>query len=176
MKKLTPELKKEIVALTIQTYQEEQEKQQKLIHNKKLRNTKLLLINYRGLVAHSESAIYEASQCDEDVYDILSLMSGRKSEQELYVESIKKSAGRTKLILEHIKKALIDYQMYCVRSKKEEEMRRCRTINRLYINPEPWEVQDIAADENVDVSTVYKDVKEAIRRLTPRIFGIDGLI
>ena len=174
--KLTPELKKEIVELTIKTYQEELEKQKKMAHDKKLRNTKLLLANYRGLVAHSNSAIYEASQCDEDVYDILCLMSGRKPDQELYVESIKKSAGRTKLILEHIRKALEDYELYCIRSKKEEEMRRCRTLKRLYIEDEPWEIQDIANEEMVDVSTVYKDIKEAIRRLTPRIFGIDGLI
>lgn len=174
--KLTPELKKEIVELTIETYQEELEKQKKMAHDKKLRNTKLLLANYRGLVSHSNSAIYEASQCDEDVYDILCLMSGKKSDQELYVESIKKSAGRTKLILEHIRKAIEDYEMFCIRSKKEEEMRRCRTLKRLYIDDEPWEIQDIANDEMVDVSTVYKDVKEAIRRLTPRIFGIDGLI
>lgn len=35
--------------------------------------------------------------------------------------------------------------------------------------------QDIAADEHVDVRTVYNDMNEAISALTPRIFGIDGL-
>ena len=125
-------------------------------------------MNYRGLLAYSESAIFEASQCDEDVYDILSLMSGKPSEQELYVESIKKSAGRTKLIIEHIKKAISDYEDFCVRTGRAEEMRRVRTIRRLSI-------ADIAKDEVVDVSTVYKDIKEAEKRLTPRLFGIDGI-
>lgn len=173
---LTPAMRKEIVELTIKTYQEEMERQRKLAHDKRLRNTKLLLINYRGLLSHSESAIYEASQCDEDVYDVLYMMTGGKTDQQLYVDSIKKSAGRTKLILEHIKRAIDDYERYCVRTGKEEEMRRCRTIKRMYIEDDPWEVQDIAERELVDVSTVYKDIKEAIRRLTPRIFGIDGLI
>lgn len=172
---LTPALKKEIVELTIKTYQDEVERQRKLVHDKKLHNTKLLLINYRGLMAHSDSAIYEASQCDEDVYDILSMMSGGRSENQLYVESIKKSVGRTRLILEHIRKALDDYETFCVRSHKEEEMRRFRVIKHLYIDEEAWSPQEIADDESVDVSTVYKDVKEAVRRLTPRIFGVDGL-
>ena len=161
--------------MVIETYNKEIEIQRKRSFDKRLRNTRLLLENYRGFVAFSDGAIYEASQCDEDVYDILSLMSGKPSEQELYVESIKKSAGRTKLIIEHIKKALADYEAYCKRSKREEDMRRYRTIRRLYIDDENWNAQDIAADELLDISTVYKDIKEATKCLTPRIFGIDGL-
>lgn len=172
---LTPGLKKEIVELVIKTYREEVERQHRLQFDKRLRNTKLLLVNYRGLLAYSESAIFEASQCDEDVYDILSLMSGKSSEQELYVESIKKSAGRTKLIIEHIKRAISDYEAYCVRTRRSEEMRRLRTVKRLYIDDDAWTVTEIAKDELVDVSTVYKDIKEAEKRLTPRLFGIDGI-
>lgn len=172
---LTPALKKEIVELAIATYKKESEKQRKIAADKMLHNTKVLMINYRGLLAHSESAIYEASQCDDDVYDILSLMAGKQSEKELYVESIKRSAAKTKLIIEHIKRAIDDYEMYCIRSKRDEEMRRFRTVKRLYIEQDAWTVQDIAQDELVDISTVYKDIKEAIKRLTPRIFGIEGL-
>ena len=40
---------------------------------------------------------------------------------------------------------------------------------------ETMTAQDIAADEHVDVRTVYNDMNEAISALTPRIFGIDGL-
>lgn len=173
--KLSPEEKREIVELVIEVYKKEIEGQRKKAYDKRLRNTRLLLENYRGFLAFSDGAIYEASQCDEDVYDILSLMSDRPSNHEMYVESIKKSAGRTKLIIEHIRKALADYQNYCMRSGKDEEMRRCRTIYRLYIEDENWDAQQIAAAETVDISTVYKDVKEATKRLTPRIFGIDGI-
>lgn len=172
---LSPEMKKEIVELTIETYNREIENQRKKQYDRKLRNTRLLLEHYREFVGLSERAVYEASQCDEDVYDILSLMSGRPSEQEMQVESIKKSAMRTTLILEHVRKALEDYETYCKRSKRDEEMRRFRTVCRLYIEEEPWDVQMVAADESIDISTVYKDIKEATRRLTPRIFGIDGL-
>ena len=172
---LTPELKREIVELAIETYNNEIENQRKRQFDRKLRNTRLLLEHYREFVALSEKAVYEASQCDEDVYDILSLMSGKPSEQEMQVESIKKSAVRTTLILEHVRRALEDYESYCKRSKRDEEMRRFRTIHRLYIGEELWYPADIAEAETIDISTVYKDIKEATRRLTPRIFGIDGL-
>ncbi|MBQ6672118.1 MAG: hypothetical protein IJM73_02720 [Spirochaetales bacterium] len=174
---LTPTMKKEIVELVIETYQKEQEKARKAIMDRKLYNTRLLLINYRGLAANCESAIYEASQCEEDVYDILeNLMSGRTTETTIRVESIRQSAAKTKVMIEHINKALEDYEEYCLRSNKDEEKRRCRVIKALYVTPEPLTAEEIAAQENLDISTVYKDVKAATRRLTPRIFGVDGLL
>ena len=54
-------------------------------------------------------------------------------------------------------------------------MRRFRTIRRFYIDIDAWDAQEIAKAEVVDISTVYKDIKEATKRLTPRIFGIDGI-
>lgn len=164
-----------IVEQTIKTYNEQQEMTRKKVHDKKLYKTKLLLEHYRELLAQSDNAIYEASQCDEDVYDVLTMLTGQRSGEKLYIESIKRNAVRTRLMLEHVRKALDDYEIYCKRTKKDEEMRRYRTITRLYIEEEPWECQDIAAEEMVDVSTVYKDVKAAIKRLSPRIFGVDVL-
>ena len=82
---LTPEMKREIVELAIETYNNEIENQRKRQFDRKLRNTRLLLEHYREFVALSEKAVYEASQCDEDVYDILSLMLGKPSEQEMQV-------------------------------------------------------------------------------------------
>ena len=82
---LTPELRKEIVELTIETYNNEIENQRKKQFDRKLRNTRLLLEHYREFVALSKKAVYEASQCDEDVYDILSLMSGKPSDRKSVV-------------------------------------------------------------------------------------------
>lgn len=177
--KLSPELIREITETVIDIWDEKREKElealRKRVSDRKLRNTRLLLEHYRSFVALSDGAIFRASQCDEDVYDILSLMSGKPSEQEMEVESIKQSAVRTKLMMEHIKKALDDYEAYCIRTKRAEEMRRWRTIKALYVDDEGLEAEDIAERECVDVSTVYKDIKAATRRLTPRIFGIDGI-
>ncbi len=172
---LTEEQMKEIVALVIETHRKEQEAQRKKAFDRRLHNTRLLLINYRGLLANSERSVYEALQCDEDVYDILSLMTGKASENEVYVESIKRSAAKTALIIEHIKRAVADYGEFCKRSGKREEVRRWRTVMRLYIDDEAWTPEEVALAENLDVSVIYKDVKAAVKRLAPRIFGIDGI-
>ena len=51
---LTPELRKEIVELTIETYNNEIENQRKKQFDRKLRNTRLLLEHYREFVALSK--------------------------------------------------------------------------------------------------------------------------
>lgn len=176
---LTPELKKEIIELTtmtaIRAYHSEADKQMKVQLDKRIHNTKLLLKNYRDLKIHSEDSVYEASKADESAYEILSAMSDRDP-NENYVESIKRSVGRTVIILNHVDEMLRIYEISCKRSQRPEDMRRYTTIYRLYIDTErEWSPQDVADDENVDLTTVYRDVKEAVRRLTALIFGIDGL-
>ena len=77
--------------------------------------------------------------------------------------------------MEHVREMLTLYKLSCERSDKPEDKRRYRTIERLYLLKEPWSAQEIAEEEGIDISTVYKDLNEAVRRLTALIFGIDGL-
>ena len=171
---LSQDMMKSIVSLTIETYKEMREKDRKHEIDRKLHNTRLLLENYRSFISFDANAVYDAAKCNEDVYEILSLMSGNPSKEELYVESIKRSVGRTKLIIAHINRALESYKDYCVSSGKPEELRRYRIIQTYYLDNEIVDPQTIADNENIDISTVYKDIKEGIKRLTPRIFGVDG--
>lgn len=177
---LTPGMVKAVIALAvsegIKAYHKEADTQQKLAMSKKLRNTKLLLKNFLELEAHSENSVFELSQVqDDEVYDILEMMSGRCSETDMQVESIKKSAGRTRLIVEHVREMLRLYEISCERSNKPEDKRRYRTIERMYLLKTPCSAQDIADTEGIDISTVYKDLNEGMRRLTALIFGVDGL-
>ena len=174
-KTLSQEMMKEITEYVIDCYHEEQEKNKQLRYDKRLRNTKMLLRNYRELVSHSENAIYEASQVeDEDLFDILEMMSSDTGNQ-YYVESIKISAARTRLIIEHVKEMLALYEIYCNRSPKPEDKRRYRTIYALYIADEPKTYEQIAEEESVEPRTVYRDVSAAVEKLTFLIFGIDGM-
>ena len=52
-----------------------------------------------------------------------------------------------------------------------EELRRYRTIYDLYIAPEPKTQQQIADEEHVDLSTVFRDQKAGISKLSALIFG-----
>lgn len=177
---LTPAMVKAVTELAVQegikAYHREAEGQRRVAMDKRLRNTKLLLKNFRELEAHSDNAVFELAKVqDGDLFDILDLMTRDSSDLDMQVESIKSSVGRTQLIVEHVREMLTLYKISCDRSDKPEDKRRYRTIERLYLREEPWIAQEIADEEGIDISTVYKDLNEAVRRLTALIFGIDGL-
>ena len=173
-KKLTPELMKEIVGYTVETHNEEIEKERKRQYNKKLRNTKLLLKNYRQIVNHSKNAIFEAAQIEDEVFsDVLEAMGS--SGGEYYIKSIRASAIRTRLMIEHINAMLEIYRKYCEQSDSVEDIRRLKVIDGLYIKEPAQTAKQIAEAENVDIRTIYRDVNIAIEKITFLLFGIDGL-
>ena len=173
--RLSDEHIQRIVEMTLEIQKQKEAEERKARYDRRFMNTKLLLKNFRAFADMENSSIYEASQCSDDAYEILSTMFDQPSMDELRVESIKKSAGRTKIIMEHVRAALDSYAKHCERTGRPEDMRRYRTVCRLFIDEEVWTAQDIAKDEHVDVRTVYNDMNEGISALTPRIFGIDGL-
>ena len=176
-KKIDHETMKEIADIVIEKYKEEVERAKKTKFDKRLRNTKLLLRNFRELSQHSDSAIYEAAQVqDESLAEILEMMSGNFSgDNELYIDSIKKSSARTGIIIEHVREMMMLYESYCDRSQKPEDKRRYRTVNSLYIDETPKNVQQIAREEAIDERTVYKDVDAACEKLSALIFGVEWL-
>ena len=154
----------------------EQERQQdrREMADRRLRNTKLLLRNYRLFKAHVENAVYE-KVCDESPQDILEdlMMPGR--DNTLFVESIKKSAARTAIIVEHMETMMRIYQAYCVTSGADDDLRRWRVVNGLYINDPRQSVAELAKAEGVVERTIYKDVDSACEKIAALMFGIDGL-
>lgn len=151
----------------------ERQKERESRYDRRLGNTKLLLENYRMFKEHCSRAIFDASQLDENAIDILDLMWGRDGKN--FVESIKKSAQRTQIILRHIDEMLDAYAGLCQLSGREEEMRRMRSVFALYIDNPGKTIQEISELENVNTSTVYRDISIATEKLTGLIFGLDGL-
>lgn len=141
--------------------------------DRRLRNTKLLLRNYRMFKEHCDNAVYEVEQLDESVYDILDTLTG--SDSTLFVESIKQSVARTVTIVKHIDVMLQLYETYCYRIGSPEEDRRYRVIKALYIDENPPEIDELAEQENIAKRTIYKDIDSACERLSALIFGIDGI-
>lgn len=160
--------------VALDTIEKEKHKSARERRDRRLRNTKLLLRNYRMLKAHCQNAVYQASQLEKNV-DILDLMEHVFSQDELYVESVKRSAERTYLIVSHIDEMLRLYEIYCFTSDKPEDRRRFNTVHALYIDEAVMTVPEIAEKEGIDTRTVYKDIDAAAEKLTALIFGIDGL-
>jgi len=142
-------------------------------HDKRLRNTKLLLKNYQMLKDHCQLSVSNLQQLSNtenaiDVLDSIELL-----DSSTYVNAIKRSTTRTFIILKHIEDMLVLYQIYCNRSGKDEDQRRYRVMHKHYV--EQRKIEDIAAGENIDRRTCYRDIDDACEKLSALIFGIDGL-
>ncbi len=158
--------------VAIEEASKERERYVKGEANRRLHDTKKLLRIYRELKAHSDSSIYEMSQIiDEDIFDVLALMTSGRKDPEIEVESIKNSTVRTRIIIEHIDTMLNLYTQRCNRYGRLEECRRDRVIRAMFIDEPPLNAQEIAGIEQVDLRTVYKDVDAACEKLAAYIFG-----
>ena len=151
----------------------EYEKRSRSRFDRRLRNTRLLLNHYAMLVEHSNHSISSVKQLEEneDAFDILDSID--ELDNETYIQSIKRSATRTRIILEHVNEMVSLYEIYCERSGKQEDPRRCRVLKAKFFDCES--TADIAKFENIDDRTVRRDIGEAVKTLSALIFGIDGL-
>ncbi len=180
---LTPEQLKEIYeeaaaigakeALNI--FEKERKKEYNNRKNRRLRNTKLLLKNYHMLKEHAENSVFGRTQMEESALDILESMMSIY-DNEVIIESIKRSATRTAVIVSHIETMFGLYATYCDNSQTREiDMRRYEVIWDMYMAENILSVKEIAEKQHMSKDTIYMDLKVAIERLTALIFGVDGL-
>lgn len=152
----------------------ERKKQDKKYTDRRLHNTKLLLKNYRLLKMSVGNAIYAKHQMGESAADILSGLMNM-CDDEIMIESIKRSTARTAVIVAHIEQMLKLYKIYCRESKKECEKRRYGIIRDYYVSEEKVSIGQIAKKQGLARQTVYNDISGAERALAALLFGIDGL-
>lgn len=167
----------EISAKTaIEAYKEEHERVQKERSTRIQNNAKKLVSNYRRFKEMANKSVFDADTSEDlTLKDIIEMMSGRSRDTDLEVLSIKQKAARTKLILEHIDTMLSVYKKQCEMSADPEEARRWNIIYGLYISDEPKSIQQLADEECITVSTVYRDCDKAYKKLAILFFGIDGM-
>ena len=145
-----------------------QRKSEKEKIDRRLHNTDLLLRNYRTLKASYENAVYKSKE-GEVLEDIMTM-----KDDKVIVESIKTSAKRTAIMVQHIDKMLDVYRIYCSKLS-EKDKRRYKIIKALYISKTPMTIAEISKKFSVSKVTVYEDIKIAKERLSSLFFGIDGL-
>ena len=134
-------------------------------HNKRLRNTRLLLKHYNHFKDHIDKAIYKGNAIDflDDI---------DKLDELIYINSIKNSVSRTNIIMSHVKAMLELYEIYCDKNGKIEQ-RRNRVLKNYYFKNE--KTSDIAIREDVDERTCLRDLRAAEDKLSALIFGIDSI-
>lgn len=159
-------------ATAISQYKAEQEAHRKSVTDKKFKNTKLLLRQYRALRDYAENAVFNASQLED--FDIIKLISGVTDSDKYKVESVQNQVAYTKTIMQHVETMLHIYKAKCLASGKDEVSRRWRVIETMYLEGDASpEVNAIAAKEMIDGRTVYKDIDKACDELSNLIFGLD---
>lgn len=159
----------------LKAYKEESERIQRENADRRLRNTKLLLRNYRMFKAHAENAVYSAQEVEDNAYDIIDLMSDRTSDSDIFVESIKCSVIRTVTIVNHVDTMLKLYETYCNNTHNPEDMRRWNVIKGVYMEDPPRTIKQLANDYVCTERTIYRDIDDACEKIAALIFGIDGV-
>jgi len=159
----------------LKTFEQERKKEYTGRADRRLRNTKLLLRNYRMLKEHAENSVFGRTQMKESALDILESMMSIYND-EVIIQSIKNSATRTAIIVSHIETMFRLYYSYCERSTKREiDLRRYQVVWDMYMAEEPLSAKEVAEKQNISMESVYSDLKIGIERLTALIFGVDGL-
>ena len=159
----------------LKTYVQERKKEQGKRADRRLRNTKLLLRNYHMLKEHAENSVFGRTQMEESALDILESMMGLY-DSEVIIESIKRSATRTAIIVSHIETMFGLYDAYCEKSSnKVIDRRRYDVIWEKYMAEPTLSVKEIATKHTMSKENVYSDLRVAEERMTALIFGVDGL-
>ena len=159
----------------VKAYEQERKKEHGKRTNKRLRNTKLLLRNYHMLKEHAENSVFGRTQMEESALDILESMMNMY-DNEVIIESIKRSATRTAIIVSHIETMFGLYDAYCEKSTNQDiDRRRYNVVWDKYMAEPVLTVKDIATKNNMSKENVYSDLRVAEERLTALIFGVDGL-
>lgn len=162
-------------SMATETVEKMHKKEEKERRDRRLHNTKLLLKNYRMLKIGCQKAVFKKESEHETTESVFEdIMSMRDEDDKVIVESIKKSAERTQIIINHVDKMLDVYRIHCSKCT-DREKRQYKVIKGLYIAKEKKTVSDLAREFNVSKVTIYEDIKIAEERISCLIFGIDGL-
>lgn len=161
-------------------YSQKKNRSSKEKYDRRLKNTNLLLKNYRNLVDHCEKAVHELA---EDILDteedanVISMFDEwyDLKDDKTIIESILKSKIRTSIILKHITTCVDFYKYKAINSNDLELQRRVKVVQYLFLDPIPKTYEEIADIEHISTVTVSRDRKKAISELAVLIFGIDGL-
>lgn len=162
--------------VALATVEKEQQKTRRGRKDRRLRNTKLLLKNYRLLKEHCEGAVFMDEQVeDESIVDFMAMMEEPGYSDKVFVESIGKSAARTQLIMQHIEKMMDIYKVISEQSGRKEDQRNYWIIWHFYVSDERLTIEEIADRFNVDRSTIYRAINSGTEILSALFFGIDGI-
>lgn len=154
----------ELINTAVKQAIREYSKEQKIEKRKKaLHNTKLLLKNYNKIKCSVEEAISEANQIDTDqvIYS---------DEEEVYINSIRKSKLKSLIVIAHIDKALEVIQEECTSKgipEKYEAFTSCFFGGMT--------CEEAAVEYNSSKQSISRWINDITKSISIQLFGIDGI-
>lgn len=155
----------------------EENLKEKITYDIKLKNTRLLLKNYRKFVSFCEQATVSEKELESaTVEDILDKLYCSAYDEVTIVQSILVSKKRTEIILTHIEKIINFYIFDSENSKNNEKNRRAHVLEDLYIKGKKQpRTSEIAKKYCISERQVNRDKNVAIEEIAVLMFGIDGI-
>lgn len=169
MKDKLPETWIKMIAKTVLDEREKQERKEvREKSDRRLRNTELLIKNYRKLSAHCENIPQQMNIIHQEIeLDIF--------EQKIDLNEIMKSKQKTKMMMDYVDAMLSAYKTLAYKSGIVTE-RRYKILYGMYISSEHVTPNDLMNLHNVERSTLYKDLRKAIEEFSIVLFGIDAYV
>ena len=138
-----------------------------------LEKTEKLLKNYRGLREHINNIKITKLEIKEaEETQIRHIMKNLFTDDELYFEKLYKSKANTEILVRFLENIFRAYKEECVGSTSLPEIRKRDLLENYYI--QGLSQQEILLDYPSQ-KTFYKDKRDLIEDLAPRICGVDGL-
>lgn len=157
---------------TIELHKQLKIQDEKEAKDKRLRNTKLLLKNYRDFRAYVnqvESNMLEKNNVTEEEMTIKDLLVRGED----IVKTIKQSTQRTIMMVEYINSSLDAFRYICESNPYRDTERQYEVLQLRYV--EGLTIDQIANKFGINERNVYKAIDVAAERLSVILFGVYGL-
>lgn len=154
--------------VAIAEYKKAEQEQQQVKVDNRLRNTKLLLENYRKfkkMAGKVEGQIDNISR-SAFIYET--------EFNEMIVPSILESKQRTMAMVRFVDRMISEYKYECD-CGNTDDVRRFNVSQRMYLIGDKITVPALATEFNISERTCYEDLKRAREEVAVLIFGVDIL-
>lgn len=162
------------VNMAFSTFEKSKKEQRIKRSDMRLHRTDLLMRNFRALDNHCKNAVFEKRKYKESAIDLLDDIDDY-IDDDLYIDSIKKSTQKTLIIVTHVKNMLEVYKLLVEKSKEPIQLRRYNAMYLRHVDDSMPSIQFISNHLKIDRSVVYDDINIAFQIFGPYVFGIDSV-
>lgn len=161
----------------IEQAKNEERLREKITYDTRIKNTRLLLKNYRNFVKVCKQATFTEKELETaTVEEVLDKLFCQSYDEVTVVQSILTSKKRTEIILTHIERIINFYIFEAEQSKNDEKIRKAHILNDLYVEGK-YKPKINAMSEKYHISErqIRRDANSAIEEIAVLMFGIDGI-